>query len=120
MKTTLLAAGAAVGLDIAPASAADMPKNSGYVYPDFWGGAALQQAPTTKAPPAQSNSATIGTYTTRSSPTALDCFPLRPTGADWSRTAHDLYRSVLRGPCRRADCRQYLSDGGGTRAFRSS
>jgi hypothetical protein len=37
MKTTLLAAVAAIGLGIAPAFAADMQSNSGYMYPDFLG-----------------------------------------------------------------------------------
>jgi hypothetical protein len=65
-KTTLLAAVAAVGLSIAPAFAADLSGNSGYVYPDFWANQAAQQAPVAKAP-AQSNGATMGIYTTQSS-----------------------------------------------------
>ena len=66
MKTTLLAAVAAVGLGIAPALAADMQSNSGYTYQNFWGDQAAQQAPAAKAP-AQSNGATVGIYATQSS-----------------------------------------------------
>ena len=66
MKTTFLATVAAIGLSIAPAFAADMQSNSGYMYPNFWGDQTAQRAPTANAP-AQSNGATIGIYTTRSS-----------------------------------------------------
>ena len=66
MKITLLAAVAAIGLGVAPAFAADLSSNSGYMYPNFWGDSAAQQAPTANAP-AQSNGATIGTYATQSS-----------------------------------------------------
>jgi hypothetical protein len=65
MKTTLLAAVAALGLGVAPAFAADMQSNGGYTYPDFWGTETVQQAPAAKAP-AQSNGATVGTYATQS------------------------------------------------------
>ena len=65
MKTTLLAAVAALGLGVAPACAADMQSNGGYTYPDFWGTEAVQQAPVAKAP-AQSNGAAIGVYATHS------------------------------------------------------
>jgi hypothetical protein len=78
MKTTLLAAVAAVGLGIAPAFAADMQGNSGYMYPDFWGTDAAQQAPAAKAP-VQSNGATISTYVTRSSQGTW-LFPPNPNG----------------------------------------
>jgi hypothetical protein len=66
MRTTLLAAVAALGLGIAPAFAADLSSNSGYTYPDFWGDQATQQTPAapTSGP---SNGATIGTYVTQSS-----------------------------------------------------
>jgi hypothetical protein len=66
MRTTLLAAVAALGLGVAPAFAADQASNSGYVYPDFWGNHAAQSAPTAKAP-AQSNGETIGIYLTQRS-----------------------------------------------------
>ena len=67
MRTTLLAAVAAVAFGIAPAFAADMQSNSGYAYPDFWGTEPTHQVPLAKVP-AQPNSATIGTFVTRSSP----------------------------------------------------
>jgi hypothetical protein len=66
MRTTLLAAVAALGLVAAPAFAADQASNSGYMYPNFWGAQTAQRAPTAKVP-AQSNDATIGIYTTQSS-----------------------------------------------------
>ena len=66
MKTTFLAAVAAIGLGIAPALAADTQSNSDYMYPDFWGTEATEQAPAPKAP-AQSNDAAIGPYATQSS-----------------------------------------------------
>ena len=67
MKTTLLAAVAAMGLGIAPAFAADLSSNSGYVYPDFWSTeTAQQQAPTAKVP-AQTSGSAIGVYATQSS-----------------------------------------------------
>jgi hypothetical protein len=78
MKTTLLAAVAAVGLGIAPAFAADMQSDSGYVYPDFWGAEAAHQAPAAKAP-TQSNGATIGVYATQSS-RGTWLFPPNPNG----------------------------------------
>jgi hypothetical protein len=78
MKTTLLAAVAAIGLGIAPAFAADMQSNSGYMYPDFWGTEAAQQAPAAKAP-VQSNGATIGTYAAQSSQGTW-LFPPNPNG----------------------------------------
>ena len=78
MKTTLLAAVAAVGLSIAPAFAADMQSNSGYMYPNFWGTEAAQQAPAAKAP-AQSNGATIGVYATQSGQGTW-LFPPNPNG----------------------------------------
>jgi hypothetical protein len=78
MKTTLLAAVAAVGLGIAPALAADMQSNSGYMHPDFWGTEAAQQAPAGKAP-VQSNGATISTYVTQSSQGTW-LFPPNPNG----------------------------------------
>ena len=65
MKTTLLAAVAALGLGAAPAFAADQAGDSGYMYPNFWGDQAALRAPTATAP-AQSNGASIGIYTTRS------------------------------------------------------
>jgi hypothetical protein len=66
MKTTLLAAVAAIGLGIAPAFAADMQSNSGYTYPNFWGTETTPQAPVAKAP-VQSNGASVGVYATQSS-----------------------------------------------------
>jgi hypothetical protein len=67
MKTTLLAAVAAMELGIAPAFAADLSSNSGYVYPNFWGTeTAQQQAPVAKAP-AQTSGSSIGVYATQSS-----------------------------------------------------
>ena len=78
MKTTLLAAVAAVGFGIAPAFAADMPSNSGYAFPDFWGTEPTHQVPLAKVP-AQLNSATIGTFVTRSSPGTW-LFPPNPNG----------------------------------------
>jgi hypothetical protein len=78
MKTTLLAAVAAVGLGIAPVFAADMQSNSGYMYPNFWGTATAQQAPSAKAP-AQSNGATIGVYATQSG-RGTWLFPPNPNG----------------------------------------
>ena len=67
MRNMLLAAVTALGLGVAPAFAADVQSNSGYVYPNFWGTeAAQQQAPAAKAP-AQSSGATIGVYATQSS-----------------------------------------------------
>ena len=78
MKTTFLAAVAAVGLSIAPAFAADVQGNSGYTYPDFWGTEAVQPAPAAKAP-AQSNGATIGAYVTQSSQGTW-LFPPNPNG----------------------------------------
>ena len=66
MRTTLLAAVAALGLVAAPAFAADQASNSGYMYPNFWGDQTAQRAPTANAP-TQSNGATIGIYATRSS-----------------------------------------------------
>lgn len=80
MKTTLLAAVAAMGLGIAPAFAADMQSNSGYVFPNFWGTAAVQQAPAAKAP-AQSQGSSIGTYTTQSSQGTW-LFPPNPNGGN--------------------------------------
>jgi hypothetical protein len=77
MKTTLLAAVAAVGLGIGPAFAAD--SNSGYAYPDFWGTDAAQQAPAANVP-AQANSATVGTYATQSSQEGTWLFPPSPNG----------------------------------------
>ena len=65
MRTTLLAAAAALGLSAAPAFAADQASNSGYMYPNFWGGTAVQRAPSANAP-VQSNGA-FGIYTTQSS-----------------------------------------------------
>jgi hypothetical protein len=65
MRTTLLAAVAALGLGAPPVFAADQASNSGYTYPNFWGDPTAQRAPTTNAP-AQLNGATIGIYTTRS------------------------------------------------------
>jgi hypothetical protein len=64
MRTKLLAAVAALGLGVAPAFAAD--NASGYVYPDFWGTQAAQQAPAGKAP-VQANGPTTGIYVTQSS-----------------------------------------------------
>ena len=78
MKTTLLAAVAAVGLSIAPAFAADMGSNSGYMYPDYWGTETAQQAPAAK-PVAQSDAATVGTYVTQSSQGTW-LFPPNPNG----------------------------------------
>jgi hypothetical protein len=65
MKTTLLAAVAAVGFGITPAFAAELSSNSGYVYPDFWGTETAQQLPAAKAQ-TQSDGAAIGTYVTQS------------------------------------------------------
>jgi hypothetical protein len=79
MKTTFLAAVAALGLGIAPALAAGMQSDSGYKYPDFWGTAAAQQAPAARAP-AQSNGATIGTYVTQSRSQGTWLFPPDPNG----------------------------------------
>ncbi len=78
MKTTLLAALAALGLGIAPAFAADLSGNSGYTYPDFWGTDAVQQVPAAKTP-VQSNGATVGTYATQSSQGTW-LFPPNPNG----------------------------------------
>jgi hypothetical protein len=78
MRTTLLAAVAALGLVAAPAFAADQASNSGYMYPNFWGDQTAQRAPTANAP-AQSNGATIGIYTTRSSHGTW-LFPPNPNG----------------------------------------
>jgi hypothetical protein len=50
MRTTLLAAVAALGLVAAPAFAADQASNSGYMYPNFWGDQTAQRAPTANAP----------------------------------------------------------------------
>lgn len=79
MRTTLLAAVAAVGFGIAPAFAADMQGNSGYMYPNFWGTEGAQQAPAAKAP-AQSNGATISTYATQSRNQGTWLFPPNPNG----------------------------------------
>ena len=66
MKTTVIAAVAALGLGIAPAFAADMQSNSGYAYPNFWGtNTAQQQAPAAKTP-AQTSGSSIGVYATQS------------------------------------------------------
>jgi hypothetical protein len=63
MRTTLLAAVAAVGLGIAPAFADNA---SGYVHPDFWGDdAAQQQVPAAQAPVHSSSGASIGAYVTQ-------------------------------------------------------
>ncbi len=78
MKTTFLATVAAIGLSIAPAFAADMQSNSGYMYPDFWGNEAAQQAPAATAP-AQSNAASIGVYHTQASQGTW-LFPPNPNG----------------------------------------
>jgi hypothetical protein len=78
MRTTLLAAVAALGLVAAPAFAADQASNSGYMYPNFWGDQTAERAPTGNAP-AQSNGATIGIYTTRSSHGTW-LFPPNPNG----------------------------------------
>jgi hypothetical protein len=78
MKISLLAAVAAVGFGIAPAFAADMQSNSGYVYPDFWGASPAQQVPVAKVP-AQSNGATIDTFVTQSSQGTW-LFPPNPNG----------------------------------------
>ena len=66
MRTMLLAAVTALGLGVPPAFAADVQSNSGYMYPNFWGTEATQQAPAAKAP-AQSSGETIGVYVTQSS-----------------------------------------------------
>jgi hypothetical protein len=79
MRTTFLSAVAAIGLGIAPALAADVQSNSGYMYPDFWGAEAAQQAPAAKAP-AQSNDATIGAYATQSRSQGTWLFPPDPNG----------------------------------------
>ena len=78
MKTTLLAAVAAIGFGIAPAFAADLSSNSGYEYPDAWGTETAQQVPAAKAQ-AQSNGATVGTYATQSSQGTW-LFPPNPNG----------------------------------------
>jgi hypothetical protein len=67
MRTTLLAAVTALGLGAAPAFAADVQSNSGYVYPNFWGSEATQQRAPAAQAPVQSNGATIGVYATQSS-----------------------------------------------------
>jgi hypothetical protein len=78
MKTTFLAAVAAMGFGVAPAFAADMQSNSGYTYPNFWGTAAAQQAPAAKAP-THSSGASIGVYATQSSQGTW-LFPPNPNG----------------------------------------
>jgi hypothetical protein len=67
MKTMLLAAVTALGLGVAPAFAADVQSNSGYVYPNFWGTEATQQQAPAAQAPVQSSGATIGVYATQSS-----------------------------------------------------
>ena len=79
MRAMLLAAVTALGLGVAPAFAADVQSNSGYVYPNFWGTEATQQqVPATKAP-VQSSGATIGVYATQSSHGTW-LFPPNPNG----------------------------------------
>jgi hypothetical protein len=67
MRTKLLAAVAALGLGAAPAFAADLSSNSGYLYPNFWGNEAAQQPAPAAKTSAQSSGATIGVYATQSS-----------------------------------------------------
>ncbi len=64
MKTTLLAAVAAIGLGVTSAFAANIPSNGGYMYPDHWGDKAPQQV--SAAVPAESNGASLGVYATQS------------------------------------------------------
>lgn len=66
MKTMMLAAAAALSLGIGSAYAQGEggPNGAGYAYPDFWGQAQAQHAPSGAAT-GQDNGA-IGTYMTRS------------------------------------------------------
>jgi hypothetical protein len=75
MKTTLLAAAAALSLGIGSAFAQSTPSASGYVCPDFWGNQAAQTASQQGHAVTQSNGDPISTYPTHAKPNGIWLFP---------------------------------------------
>jgi hypothetical protein len=77
-STTLLAAITALGLGVVPALAAGPNANSGYEFPDFWGTAAAQQAPSAQTANRADGSG-VGTYVTQTGHGTW-LFPPNPNG----------------------------------------